>query len=73
MVVMITFQLNLGLLDDLSHKILHLIHPKSGLNILFRLLLLKVELLMDVGDLINEGLIEVSHDHLRTRNITCDV
>ena len=30
MVVMITFQLSLGLLDDLSHQILHVIHPEGG-------------------------------------------
>ena len=35
--------------------------------------MLLVELLIDVGNLINEGLIEVSHDHLRTRNLTGDV
>jgi len=29
-VLMITFQLSLGLLDDLSHEILHLIHPEGG-------------------------------------------
>jgi len=36
-------------------------------------LLLRVELLIDIGNLINEGLIQVSHDHLRTRNLTGDV
>jgi hypothetical protein len=30
MVLMITFQLSLGLLDDLSHQILHVIHPEGG-------------------------------------------
>ena len=35
--------------------------------------MLLVELLIDVGNLINEGLIEVSDDHLRTRNLTGDV
>ena len=30
MVVMITFQLSLGLLDDLSNQILHVIHPEGG-------------------------------------------
>jgi hypothetical protein len=68
MVVMITFQLSLGLLDDLSYEILHLIHPEGGSKLIFRLLLLKVDLLVDVCDLINEGLIEASHDHPHTRN-----
>jgi hypothetical protein len=72
MVLMITFQLSLGLLDDLSHQILHVIHPEGGWNFLFWLLL-RVELLIDVGNLINEGLIEVSHEHLSTRNLTGDV
>jgi hypothetical protein len=30
MVLMITFQLSLGLLDDLSNQILHVIHPEGG-------------------------------------------
>lgn len=74
MVVVVTFQLCLGLLDDLSQEILEVIHPECRCNLLFwLLLLLLVKLLIDVGYFINEGLIEVRHDQLCTRNLTGDV
>jgi hypothetical protein len=34
---------------------------------------LLVELLIDVGNLIDEGLIVLRHEQLRTRNLACDV
>ena len=68
--MVVTFLLCLGLLDDLGHEILDVIHPEGRCDLLFRPL---VELLIDVGNLIDEGLVEVRHDQLRTRNLTADV